>query len=237
MKNIIVFGGTSSIAKSIINSFHGLSHIVLVGRDLDKLKTTNLKDLDSNTKKSYKTMNFDDIKSYKNQLDEISNEFSDIDLVLIAHGILPSDNHKSIHQTLNINSISNIAIIDYYFKYFKRNNGGTIASITSVAGDLARRKNFLYGASKSIVSFYIEGLRYNCPKNIILTDIRPGPINTPMTINEKKSFLFFDPERISKRIVTKILKKKKVIYAPFFWRYIMFILKRLPKSIIGKINA
>ena len=238
MKNLIVFSPTSSIASALISEMKDLNNITFVGRDIDKMKKNKIHYYNNQSViENYYEFDFNDVSNYDKNLSKIIKNNHNFDSVFIAHGIMPNSNHKLINETFKINSISNISIIDYFFKYFKDNSGGKIITITSVAGDLPRKKNFLYGASKSTVSFYMEGLSYIAPKNIKLIDIRPGPINTPMTANENKSILFSDPDKISKRIYKLICKNQKIIYAPFFWKYIMYVLKKIPKNIISKINA
>ncbi|MDH5660303.1 MAG: short-chain dehydrogenase, partial [Gammaproteobacteria bacterium] len=58
-----------------------------------------------------------------------------------------------------------------------------------------------------------------------------GFVDTPMTKDFKKGFLWVNPDVISKGIYNAIKNKKEVVYIPFFWRYIMFIIRIIPEKI------
>ncbi|MCP4685917.1 MAG: short-chain dehydrogenase, partial [bacterium] len=67
--------------------------------------------------------------------------------------------------------------------------------------------------------------------------IRPGFVDTPMTAEfEKKGFLWARPEGIAKGIIKAIDKRKDVVYLPFFWRWIMLIIRCIPEFIFKKLG-
>ena len=88
-----------------------------------------------------------------------------------------------------------------------------------------------------MVSTFLSGLRQRLNKNnILVVDIKPGFIDTPMTKNYKKNFLWSTPEKISPKIVKAIDKGKSEIYVPYFWSVIMLIIKYIPDFIYKKIR-
>jgi len=114
---------------------------------------------------------------------------------------------------------------------------GTIAVITSVAGDRGRQSNYVYGSAKGMVSTFLQGLRnrlYRAGINIL--DIKPGFVDTPMTIDFKKGPLWVSPEKIAEGIVEAIDKQKTEVYLPWFWKFIMLIIKLIPESIFRKMK-
>ena len=65
-------------------------------------------------------------------------------------------------------------------------NHGTIAIISSVAGDRGRKTNYVYGAAKGMVSRYAQGMQHRLSNtNVKVVLIKPGPTDTPMTSNLK----------------------------------------------------
>ena len=118
-----------------------------------------------------------------------------------------------------------------------KNNGGVIATITSVAGDRGKSSNFIYGSSKSMVSCFLSGLRQKLfNTNIHVIDIKPAFINSKMTDNYKKNFLWKDPSDIAPQIVKEINKKKDIIYAPKYWKLISLIINLIPDFIFKRIK-
>ena len=93
---------------------------------------------------------------------------------------------------------------------------GTLAVISSVAGDRGRKSNYVYGAAKGLVSRYIEGLQHrlaNSGVNVIL--IKPGPTNTPMTAHLKNNGpKLANPKDVAKQIVAGVECGLEVLYVP-----------------------
>ena len=87
---------------------------------------------------------------YEKMLDTAESKMGDINIVLIAHGILPvqkdieNDISEIVHQ-ININAISTVSIMTSVSKRLINKKSGTIAVISSVAGDRGRASNYIYG--------------------------------------------------------------------------------------------
>ena len=72
---------------------------------------------------------------------------------------------------------------------------------------------------------------------VSLTDIKPGYVNSNMTKNlSLPSFLVANPKDVAKNIISGIENKTDVLYTPFFWKYILYILKRIPSFIFKRLN-
>ena len=88
-----------------------------------------------------------------------------------------------------------------------------------------------------MVTTFTSGLRQRLHKsNVSVTTIKPGFVDTPMTREFDKGFLWAKPTKISERIVNAIDKKKDEVYAPLFWFGIMCIVKNIPNRIFKRIN-
>ena len=114
-----------------------------------------------------------------------------------------------------------------------------LAVISSVAGDRGRQSNYIYGTAKGALTIWLQGLRNRLTKedaNIHVLTIKPGFVDTPMTKDFKKGLLWVKPERIAKDIDHAIRKKKDTIYTPWFWRYIMLIIRHIPETIFKKMS-
>ena len=111
--------------------------------------------------------------------------------------------------------------------------GGTIAVISSVAGDRGRRSNHAYGAAKAGLSAFCSGLRARmAPRRVHVVTVKPGFIDSPMTAHiAKKGALWATPEAVAKGIIDAIDKKRNVVYLPGFWRFIMLIVTHVPETI------
>ncbi len=115
--------------------------------------------------------------------------------------------------------------------------GGTVVGIGSVAGDRGRIGNYVYGAAKAGFHTYLSGLRNRLTRSggHVLT-VKPGFVDTAMTWGLAGMFLVASPERVAQDILKAVRKKKNVIYTPFFWRYIMLIIRAIPEPIFKKLS-
>ena len=117
-------------------------------------------------------------------------------------------------------------------------NGGTLAVISSVAGDRGRGSNHAYGAAKAGLTAFCSGLRARmAARRVHVVTVKPGFIDSPMTAHiAKKGALWASPETIAKGIVNAIDKKRDVVYLPGFWRLIMLIIAHVPEGIFKRLK-
>ncbi len=117
-------------------------------------------------------------------------------------------------------------------------NGGTIAVISSVAGDRGRGSNHGYGAAKAGLTAFCSGLRSRmAARRVHVVTVKPGFIDSPMTAHiAKKGALWATPDAIAKGIVNAIDKKRDVVYLPGFWRLVMLIITHVPESIFKRMK-
>jgi decaprenylphospho-beta-D-erythro-pentofuranosid-2-ulose 2-reductase len=119
---------------------------------------------------------------------------------------------------------------------FQAQGRGTIAAITSVAGDRGRRSNYIYGAAKGGLQRVLEGLRHRLSSaGVAVVDIRPGFVATRMTEHlEREGPLWASPDRVAADIVAAIAARRAVCYTPHFWRLIMLIVRAMPRFIFHR---
>lgn len=117
-------------------------------------------------------------------------------------------------------------------------NGGTVAVISSVAGDRGRGSNHAYGAAKAGLTAFCSGLRARmAARRVHVVTVKPGFIDSPMTAHiAKKGALWATPETIATSIINAIDKKRDVVYLPGFWRLIMLIIKHVPEGIFKRLK-
>jgi short-subunit dehydrogenase len=244
MKKVIVFGGTSAIATEVEKLFAAEgAELCLIDIKLSRLEAIK-NDILARYKTRVELIEFDPL-DYNKQKEVFQNAvemLGGVDIVLIAYGTLP-DQQKAqtdINYALehfNINATSIIALSSIIANYFESIGKGTLAVISSVAGDRGRRSNYLYGATKGALSLFLQGLRNRlADKNIAIITIKPGIVDTPMTAHLEKNFLFARVETVGRLIYEAIINQKDVVYVPGFWRFIMLIIKLIPESIFKRLN-
>lgn len=240
---ILIIGANSAIAKEVARNYAAKKwEIYLIGRNKHNLNS--LAD-DLRVRGASKvSCSIIDLSVIDENIDAVVQaafvELEDVDVVLVAHGSLPnqlaceSDFYLTQNE-FNVNALSVIAILHKVATLLEEKGHGTIAAITSVAGDRGRQSNYVYGSAKAMVSTYLQGLRGRLfSRNVHVTEIRPGFVDTPMTANIEKGPLWVGPEVVAKIIVHAISKKRHTVYAPFYWRIIMMIIKLIPDSVFKR---
>ena len=130
-----------------------------------------------------------------------------------------------------------VSLLTWLANYCVQRHLGTIAVLSSVAGDRGRKSNYLYGSSKAGLSAFLAGLRNRVDREgVTILTIKPGPVKTAMTANMPKSEKFADPDAVAEAIVKAISKRKDTLYVPFQWRPIMFVLRHIPSRIFQHLD-
>jgi decaprenylphospho-beta-D-erythro-pentofuranosid-2-ulose 2-reductase len=122
--------------------------------------------------------------------------------------------------------------------HMQKANSGTLAIISSVAGDRGRKSNYVYGAAKGLVTRYTQGLQHRLAgTDVKVVLIKPGPTDTPMTVHLKQQgSRLASVEDVAARIVEGIDQAKSLVYAPAKWALIMMIIRHLPNFIFKKLD-
>lgn len=245
MRKVLIVGATSAMAEAVARKFAQQNdRLFLVGRNKDKLSAIASDLLVRGADKvAIFEMDANDIAKHNDMLKQAKIELEGLDTVLIAHGTLSDQksceqNVQTMLKELNTNGISTIALLTEIANIFEHQKMGTIGVISSVAGDRGRPSNYVYGSAKAAVSTFIEGLRPRMYRvGVHVLDIRPGFVDTPMTqgLNLPK-VLTVPPETVASDIVKGFDKKKGVVYTPFFWRYIMLVIKLIPSIIFNRLS-
>ena len=107
---------------------------------------------------------------------------------------------------------------------------GQIAVTSSVAALRGNSRAAAYSASKAFMSIYAEGLNLKArklKKDIVVTDIRPGFVDTKPSKNHRR-FWVEPPLKAARQIIRAIEKRKRVAYISRRWWLVAQILKLLP---------
>lgn len=243
-QNVIIVGATSTIAEQTARCFAADgATLLLVGRSEDRLSTM-MGDLTVRGAQRVESIVLDvtDIDAQSAMFDNASATLDTIDVVIIAYGTLPDQlacqtDVKQALKEFYINGTSVISLLTIAANVLEQQGSGTLAAITSVAGDRGRQSNYLYGAAKGAVSLFLQGLRNRLARQgVNVLTIKPGFVDTPMTAEFKKGILWASPETVAKGIYKAISKKRDVVYLPWFWRWIMLVIVSIPERIFKRLG-
>lgn len=242
--NILLIGSSSAIAVAIARAYARDNHaLFLVSRDPARL-TIQKNDLEVRGADRVETFCTDltDTCRHPALVDAAVASLGTIDLVLVCHGVLPDQraceqDYAAVHASVEVNVLSVLSLLTSLGNFFELQGSGTLGVITSVAGDRGRPSNYVYGASKAMLSTYLEGLRARLHRrSVVVVDIRPGLVDSPMTRDIPKGPLFSSTTRVATCILHGIAREKRVIYAPGYWRFIMGVVKLIPDVIFKRLS-
>ena len=244
MKKVLIIGATSAIAEHCARIWAARGDaLYLVARNEERLKTiaVDLKVRGAAQTHTY-CIDLNDMDSHAALLDAAEAVMDGIDTVIIAHGTLSNQKtcEQSVEETLleiNTNALSSISLLTLLANRFESNQAGTIAVISSVAGDRGRASNYVYGSAKAMITAFTSGLRQRLHKsNVAVVTIKPGFVDTPMTAEFKKGLLWAKPQAVAAKIVRAIDTKKNEVYVPAFWWLVMTVIKAIPSRLFRKMT-
>ena len=245
MKKILIIGATSAIAEATAQRFakEGAS-LYLLARNEERLASlaADLK-IRGASSAAYALLDVNDRVRYEEVLKEVVKTLGTIDVALVAHGTLGDQKacEDDVDRALlefETNAVSTIALLTKLSNLFEKQHGGTIAVISSVAGDRGRPSNYVYGTAKAAITTFCEGLQARMFRSgVHVLIIKPGMVATPMTEGlSMPGLLVAEPDRIAADIVRAIEKKTDTLYTPWFWKYIMAGIIHLPSALFKKVN-
>jgi decaprenylphospho-beta-D-erythro-pentofuranosid-2-ulose 2-reductase len=244
MQNVLIIGATSAIAQEVAKIYaNSGAQLFLVGRNSEKLAQVaqDLMVRGATTTEIF-ACDLSDKSKHEEIVRSANKALGDIDITLIAHGTLPEqkeceNNVEQTLQELEVNFLSVVSLLTLIANNYEKQAKGCIAVISSVAGDRGRQSNYIYGAAKGGLTVFLQGLRNRLSKvGVHVMTIKPGFVITPMTQDFKKGILWAQPESVARVIVSTIQKRKNVIYVPWFWRWIMIIIRNIPENIFKRMS-
>ncbi|MFA6240934.1 MAG: SDR family oxidoreductase [Candidatus Hydrogenedentales bacterium] len=244
-QSIVILGATSSVARALAHEFARRgSPLIFAARDTDDAAVIAV---DTEVRFGVPTQvvrfDADRMENLPRTLERCL-EVADGDIggVVLCYGYMDEQKKAQAdpdiaERTMNINLTSAVIVLEQFAAYFADRKAGFIAALSSVAGDRGRQSNYLYGASKAGLTAYLQGLRNRmAPCGVPVTTIKPGFMDTKMTFGLPGLFLVASPEQAGQAIHYAIVRKKDVVYVPWFWRYIMLIIRHVPEKIFKRMK-
>lgn len=244
MRKTLIIGATSAIAQATARLFAEAGDAMyLVARNETKLDAIadDLK-VRGAAAVHMDTLDVLEYERHKSVIDAAVATLQGLDQVLVAHGTLPDQkaceqSFELTRKEIEINALGTISLLTHLANYFEYQRHGTIAVISSVAGDRGRQSNYVYGSAKGMVSIFLQGLRNRLHKSgVHVLTIKPGFVDTPMTAEFSKGPLWSQPDAIAKSLVKVMPGSSREIYMPYYWRTIMLIIRLIPEVVFKRMR-
>ncbi|SUA75021.1 Uncharacterized oxidoreductase SAV2478 [Nocardia otitidiscaviarum] len=243
-QTILLLGGTSEIGLAICSEYlkKAPARIVLAALPNDPLREQAVAQMKDAGASDVELIDFDalDMDGHPEVIEQAW-AHGDVDVAIVAFGMLGDaeelwqDQRKAvIAAELNYTAAVSVGVL--VGEKMKAQGYGRIIAMSSVAGERVRRSNFVYGSTKAgLDGFYLglgEALRPHGPR---VTVIRPGQVRTRMSAHVKEAPLTVDKEQVAALAVNGSAKGKEIVWAPGTFRYVMMILRHIPRAVFRKL--
>ena len=243
MRRILVFGATSAIAAEACRRWAARgARLHLVGRSPAKLEVVAA----ACEAGELVTTAVADLQDMSAASELVSASLMALggpaDVILIAHGdlgdqLLSEREYPEAARIFEVNLLSAVALIVPLATALEEQRAGTLAVITSVAGERGRPRNYTYGAAKGGLSLYLQGVRSRLvPAGVKVTTLKLGPVDTPMTVDHPKNPLFVGAERAARDLVRAVDRGAREAFIPWYWRPILAVVRTMPEAIFQRLG-
>ncbi|AFJ33219.1 MULTISPECIES: decaprenylphospho-beta-D-erythro-pentofuranosid-2-ulose 2-reductase [Mycobacterium] len=243
-QTILLLGGTSEIGLAICERYLQNAHarIVLAAMPNDPGRDAAVAQMKAAGARSVELIDFEatDPDTHPKMIDQAFAN-GDVDVAIVAFGILGDaeelwqNQHKAV-LAAEINYTAAVSVGVLLAEKMRAQGFGQIIAMSSAAGERVRRSNFVYGSTKAgLDGFYLglgEALREFGVRVLV---IRPGQVRTRMSAHVKEAPLTVDKEYVANLAVTAAAKGKELVWAPAAFRYVMMVLRHVPRPIFRKL--
>lgn len=244
VESVLVLGGGSEIALATVRRLiEGRTRtVILAGRDPEAL-TAPAKELERTGATTVETVAFDglDFASHDGFVADVFAGRRDVDLVILAFGVLGDQDRAEVDATearriVESNFTGAVSVLVPVVNALKDQGHGTVVVLSSVAGERARRSNFVYGSSKAGLDAFCQGLGDSLlGTGVKVVVVRPGFVHTKMTDGLEPAPLATDPDAVAEAIVTGLGRGSETIWAPAPLRVVMSVLRHIPRPVFRRL--
>jgi len=242
-QSVLVLGGSSEIANATVLALPRarLRRVVLAGRPGPALDAAAQR-LTGAGVAGVVTADFDaaNTASHKQVIDGIF-DAGDIDIVILAFGVLGDQMQVEADPALaveiaTVNYTGAVSVGLHVARRLRGQGHGHLVVLSSVAGDRARRSNYVYGSTKAGLDAFAQGLGDALAgSGASVLVVRPGMVRTRMSAGLPEAPMTSDPEEVARVIVAGLRKGKHTVYAPGPLRFLMTAVKAVPRPIFRKL--
>ncbi|MEX0644335.1 MAG: SDR family NAD(P)-dependent oxidoreductase [Parvularculaceae bacterium] len=248
LRRVVILGALSTIAEATARRLAAEgAALALVARDEKRLAAvandlrlrgavnvvTDVRDLEAEDDK-------------RAALETLSKSLGGLDAVLLFYGALgdqatANENVDELRRIMSVNFKSAAEWMAAGADALKasQHRRPVLLAVSSVAGDRGRRSNYAYGAAKGGLSIFMQGLahRLAAEGKTRAMVVKLGFVKSAMTAHLNPGGpLWAEPEAVAGSIVRAMDRGGPIVYAPWFWQWIMLAVRLTPAPIFNKVN-
>jgi decaprenylphospho-beta-D-erythro-pentofuranosid-2-ulose 2-reductase len=244
VQRVVVLGGTSDIALATVRRLAGRRRdvqVTLAARPGERRAAAGASLLSAGLQVSEVDFDATDRTSYERAIASCFETGADVDVVMVAFGLLGDQERAwqdldAALQLVEVNYTAAVACGVLVAARLRAQGHGTIIAMSSVAGERARKSNFVYGSTKAGLDAFYSGLGdAMAADGVQVLVVRPGFVRTKMTEGLDAVPLSQTPEQVADVIVAGLLAGRHTVWAPAKMRWVMSVLRHLPRSVFRRL--
>ena len=242
-QTVFVLGGTSDIARAVVGRLVGrrARSVILAGRDPAGLDNVAAEVTAAGADR-VEVVPFEatDPGSHTALVDGVFDRHGDIDLVLVAFGVLGDqraivDDPDAAAALAQVNYVAAVSTGLAVARRLRAQGHGTLVALSSVAGERPRRANFVYGSSKAGMDAFFTGLGDALHGGgVRVVVVRPGFVRTRMTAGLPSVPFATTPEGVADAVVGALASGAETVWVPAILRWVMVVARHLPRAAFRK---
>jgi decaprenylphospho-beta-D-erythro-pentofuranosid-2-ulose 2-reductase len=184
----------------------------------------------------------EDPATFEPALDAADEVLGGFDTVVLTAGAYASQEEleadpERLARLLAVDFSHSVLFLEAARKRLLARGGGTLCAFSSVAGERGRKPVVLYGAAKAGLSRYLEGLDHRDRlRGLRVVTVKPGFVKTGMTAGLDPPPFAGEPERVARDVLWALDRGKPVLYTPGAWRWVMWVIRRLPRFVMRRVG-
>ena len=237
VQSVLVLGGTSEIGVATARALveRRARTVILAAREPSKCAAA-VEELRAAGATRVETVAFDarDVGSHETFVADVFSRFGDIDLALLAFGVLGDEDEA--FEVLQVNFTGAASVLLPLSARMKQQGHGTLVVLSSGAGERARKSTYVYGASKAGIDAFAQGLGDRLAgTGVHVMVVRPGFVHTKMTAGMDEAPLSTTPDAVAAEIVKGLARGSHTVWAPPPLRFVMSVLRHVPRPIFRRL--
>ncbi|HZF90872.1 decaprenylphospho-beta-D-erythro-pentofuranosid-2-ulose 2-reductase [Streptomyces sp.] len=241
-QSLLILGGTSEIALATARRLitRRTRAVWLAGRPSPRLEQA-AEDLRARGADVH-TVAFDalDPESHETVLGKVFAE-GDIDMVLLAFGVLGDqarDEREPVSavRVAQTNYTGAVSAGLVSARALQAQGHGSLVVLSSVAGERARRSNFIYGSSKAGLDAFAQGLGdalHGTGVHVMV--VRPGFVRSRMTAGLDEAPLATTPEAVAAAVEGGLRRRSETVWVPGALRLVMSAMRHVPRAVFRRL--
>lgn len=242
---VVLLGATSAMAQATARLYAAEgARLMLVGRNGSRLEEIAA-DLGARGASDAlcETLDLAAPTDASGRLADMAARLGGVDHVLVFYGVLGDQSQAETdlahaREVLSVNFASAAEWCLAAANLLEAQGSGALVVVGSVAGDRGRQSNYVYGAAKGGLGVLVQGIAHRLAlrgRRARAALVKPGFVDTPMTDHlPKGGLLWAKPGAIAVVVRRAADHGPPIVYAPWFWRYVMLLLRFVPASIFHK---